>query len=119
MTELTLQELKHQLCHRASRAIVGGFRPPADPFASWLGKVKLAAAGEDWPTSAGRPMMVKSDDTGPFWVARVTRKGERRPRYKNGRFDHLSWFFTNFSRWLGQEITSSPKNSLWSLCVLS
>ncbi len=52
-----VEALKQQLCRRASRAIVGGFRPSADPFASWFGKVNVAASGEDWPTSAGRPMM--------------------------------------------------------------
>lgn len=52
-----LRDLSKQLSRRASRAIVGGFRPSDDPFASWFGKVNLAAAGEDWPTSAGRPMM--------------------------------------------------------------
>lgn len=49
--------LKKQLVRRASRAIVGGFRPSADPLASWFGKVNVAASEEDWPTSEGRPMM--------------------------------------------------------------
>ena len=57
MVEPNLDNLKNALRHRASRAIVGGFRPPADPFTSWFGKVNLALPGEDWPTSAARPMM--------------------------------------------------------------
>lgn len=52
-----VEALKKQLVRRASRAVLGGFRPPADPFTSWFGKVNVAASGEDWPTSAGRPMM--------------------------------------------------------------
>ena len=57
MKKTVLKDLKNKLVRPTSRAIVGGFRPPADPFASWFGKVCVAAAGEDWPTSAGRPMM--------------------------------------------------------------
>ena len=34
---------------KASIAQVGGFRPPDDPRASWLGKVLLAREGEQWP----------------------------------------------------------------------
>ncbi len=52
-----VEALKKQLVRRASRAVVGGFRPYADPLTSWFGKVNVAASGEDWPTSAGRPMI--------------------------------------------------------------
>jgi hypothetical protein len=40
----------------ASVAQVGGFRTPEEPATSWMGTVKLAAAGEDWPSSGGQPM---------------------------------------------------------------
>ena len=46
MANATIKELKQQLCRRASRAIVGGFRPPTDPLASRLGKVNVAATEE-------------------------------------------------------------------------
>ncbi len=52
-----VENLKKQLVRRTSRAVLGGFRPPADPFTSWFGKVNTALPGEDWPTGAGRPMM--------------------------------------------------------------
>ena len=52
-----VEALKKQLVRRASRAVLGGFHPPADPFTSWFGKVNVALPGEDWPTSAARPMM--------------------------------------------------------------
>jgi len=57
MKKTVLKDLKNKLARPASRAVVGGFRPPSDPFASWIGKVNVALPGEDWPTSAGRPMM--------------------------------------------------------------
>ncbi|MGI4789399.1 MAG: DUF1963 domain-containing protein [Janthinobacterium lividum] len=57
MEKTTLADLKQKLVRRASRAVVGGFRPPADPFTSWFAKVNFALPGEDWPTSAARPMM--------------------------------------------------------------
>ena len=47
-----VEALKKQLVRRASRAVLGGFHPPADPFTSWFGKVNIALPGEDWPTSA-------------------------------------------------------------------
>ncbi len=52
-----LRDLKKRLSRRASRAVVGGFRPPSDPLASWFGRVNVALPGEDWPTSAASPMM--------------------------------------------------------------
>lgn len=57
MTEPTALDLQNTLCRRASRASVGGFRPSDDPLASWFGKVNMALPGENWPMSAGRPMM--------------------------------------------------------------
>jgi Domain of unknown function (DUF1963) len=38
-------------------AQVGGFRPPQDPLASWLGRVRVALPGEGWPTTNGAPML--------------------------------------------------------------
>jgi len=52
-----LETLKNQLVRKASKAIVGGFRPPDDPLASWFGKVRVARQEEDWPLSNGRLMM--------------------------------------------------------------
>jgi hypothetical protein len=41
----------------ASRLVVGGFRPPADPRASWFGRVRLARPGEAWPEGPDGPMI--------------------------------------------------------------
>jgi hypothetical protein len=38
-------------------AELGGFRPPGDPFASWMGRVRVALPGEGWPTEDGEPML--------------------------------------------------------------
>lgn len=54
---MTDAELRARLVRRASRAVVGGFRPPDDPFSSWLGRVRVALPGETWPEHSGRPMM--------------------------------------------------------------
>lgn len=35
---------------------IGGFRPPADPLASWFGRVSALGRGEPWPTHAGVPL---------------------------------------------------------------
>jgi hypothetical protein len=44
------------LRRRAIIAQVGGFRPPDDPAASWLGGVKLARTDEEWPVADAEPM---------------------------------------------------------------
>jgi hypothetical protein len=54
---VSIKELKTRLARRATRIEVGGFRPPADPAASWFGRVNLALPGEAWPTEAGLPMV--------------------------------------------------------------
>jgi uncharacterized protein YwqG len=36
---------------------IGGFRPPEDPAASWIGRVNLALPGEEWPSTNGQPML--------------------------------------------------------------
>jgi hypothetical protein len=41
----------------ASKAVVGGFRPPEDPLASWSGGVRVAAPGEKWPLGLELPMV--------------------------------------------------------------
>jgi hypothetical protein len=46
-----------ELRRPASLAEIGGFRPPEDPLASWAGRVRVAAAGEGWPETAGEPML--------------------------------------------------------------
>src|SRR5438093_5446223 len=52
-----LEDLKRRLVRKASRATLGGFRPPESPLASWFGKVLVAGEGEEWPRSVGKPMM--------------------------------------------------------------
>lgn len=47
MAKNIIEELRKQLVRRASRAIVGGFRPPDDPLVSWFGKVNVFLPGED------------------------------------------------------------------------
>ncbi|MHC4864890.1 MAG: DUF1963 domain-containing protein [Planctomycetota bacterium] len=37
--------------------IVGGFRPPEDPFASWFGRVRVARPDEAWPDHEGEIMV--------------------------------------------------------------
>jgi uncharacterized protein YwqG len=49
-------EVKARLVRRAIQFQIGGFRPEANSDASWFGQVKLAARGETWPLSAGKPM---------------------------------------------------------------
>ena len=39
---------------QASLLQIGGFRPPEDPAATWVGRVRLAAPGETWPTFEGK-----------------------------------------------------------------
>jgi hypothetical protein len=42
----------------ACAARLGGVRPPHDPLASWMGRVRVALPGEDWPTATdGAPML--------------------------------------------------------------
>ena len=52
-----VEETKTRLVRQASRAIVGGFRPSEDPFASWFGRVRVALPHEAWPISDGKPML--------------------------------------------------------------
>ena len=51
------QELEAKLRRKASRMIVGGFRPPDAPEASWFGRVRVARAGEEWPSHQDKPML--------------------------------------------------------------
>src|SRR3954447_23771172 len=41
----------------ASKAVVGGFGPPDDPFTSWSGGVRVARPGERWPLGLELPMV--------------------------------------------------------------
>jgi len=52
-----LESLRHLLGRPACQMIVGGFRPPADPFTSWFGRVCIAAPEETWPIFQGEPML--------------------------------------------------------------
>ncbi len=35
---------------------LGGIRPPRDPFASWMGRVRVGRSDESWPVLAGLPL---------------------------------------------------------------
>jgi Domain of unknown function (DUF1963) len=49
-------ELRERLGKPASRGVVGGFRPPADPLTSWLGRVRVLGRDEAWPEHRGELM---------------------------------------------------------------
>lgn len=50
-----IDEWKVRLSRPASLAVLGGFRPPENPIASWFGKVTLQHPDESWPVGqAGR-----------------------------------------------------------------
>ncbi len=51
-----MDDLRARLHRSAIILEPGGFAPPADPRASWFGRVLVGAPGETWPESAGRPM---------------------------------------------------------------
>src|SRR5579871_5413313 len=51
--EMLQQLLARPACHM----IVGGFRPPSDPFTSWFGKVSVAQEEEQWPFFEDKPMI--------------------------------------------------------------
>ncbi len=53
---MDINEAKAQLVRRAIRLEIGGFRPPENADASWLGQVNLAAPGEEWPRTGREPM---------------------------------------------------------------
>jgi hypothetical protein len=53
----TLEGLEAKLRKKASRIIVGGFRPPEAPDGSWFGRVRLAMPDEEWPADRGKPML--------------------------------------------------------------
>ena len=54
---MQLQQIVAQLRRKASRMVVGGFRPPEQPDASWFGRVRLARPEEPWPSHGARPMI--------------------------------------------------------------
>ncbi len=51
-----LDVIMRQFRRRAISLEIGGFRPSDSPAASWFGRVNLAAPGEAWPQTEGRPM---------------------------------------------------------------
>jgi uncharacterized protein YwqG len=55
--EMALEKIKAQLKRKASRMVLGGFRPPEEPEASWFGRILLAKPDEDWPVYEGKPML--------------------------------------------------------------
>src|SRR5579859_1320314 len=52
-----VETLQRLLARPASRMVVGGFRPPSDPFTSWFGRVCVAQEQEDWPLFEGKPLI--------------------------------------------------------------
>lgn len=54
---MELEQIKAQLKRSASKIIVGGFRPPEHPQASWFGRIRLAEVNEGWPMHADKPMI--------------------------------------------------------------
>jgi Domain of unknown function (DUF1963) len=56
-SRVSIKGLKTRLARRAALIEVGGFRPPAEPWASWFGRVNLALPGETWPVEGGRSML--------------------------------------------------------------
>lgn len=52
-----LSNVKAKLVRQACRGVVGGFRPPDDPFTSWFGSVHLGLPGETWPIYNDKLMM--------------------------------------------------------------
>lgn len=53
----TIEALRGEWMRPASRMILGGFRPPSDPAASWFGRVNLALPDEGWPMLEGRAIL--------------------------------------------------------------
>jgi hypothetical protein len=49
--------LAAKLRRKANRIVVGGFRPPDSPQASWFGRVRLASPDEEWPYHQTKPML--------------------------------------------------------------
>jgi uncharacterized protein YwqG len=54
---MNVEELEAKLRRKASRIVVGGFRPPEAPEASWFGRVRLAGPDEEWPSHRDKPML--------------------------------------------------------------
>jgi uncharacterized protein YwqG len=54
---MDVDDIRRQLARRASLMVVGGFRPPQEPSASWFGRVRLALPGEVWPAHNEKPML--------------------------------------------------------------
>ena len=57
MPLMEVDEIRRKLARKASLMVVGGFRPPADPFASWFGRVRVALPDEAWPAHSEKPML--------------------------------------------------------------
>ena len=52
-----LQTYKEKLRKPAIAFQVGGFRPPENLLASWIGKICVGLPHETWPVSNGKPML--------------------------------------------------------------
>jgi uncharacterized protein YwqG len=53
---MTKAEFVKQISRAATLFEAGGFRPTDDIKASWIGKVTVGKAGEEWPTHRGTPL---------------------------------------------------------------
>lgn len=54
---MSKRAIKQRLGRQASKAIVGGMKPPEDPFMSWFGQVRVGHPSEEWPRFDGKPLM--------------------------------------------------------------
>lgn len=54
---MNIEEIRRRLVRKASVMSLGGFRPPADPFTTWFGRIRVALPHEIWPTDDGKPML--------------------------------------------------------------
>lgn len=56
-SEIQIDAWKKKLRRQAIGFEIGGFKPSADPFESWFGRVNVCAPGETWPDHDGEPML--------------------------------------------------------------
>lgn len=56
MAAMNAKELRQRFARKASVMVLGGFRPPEDPLASWFGRIRVALPHEVWPSHNGKPM---------------------------------------------------------------
>ncbi len=54
---MTFDAVRARLARPVALGQIGGFRPPEDLLASWLGRVGVVGPGEEWPENAAGPMV--------------------------------------------------------------